>query len=129
MSELLATVVYLAAEGLDLLVNDLVCTNVATLGECLAANAAAVWSFSGVTPFMCLEVTQLREGLATSRCFARKWLVTGMDAYVDLKMRLLVEALVAVGHSALVTLRGFLGILCCAVLRNIRRSNMKSRSE
>ena len=109
--------------------NNLVCANVATLGECLATDVAAVWSLSGVTPFMCLEVTELREGLATSRCFARKWLVTGMDAYVDLKMRLLVEALVAVGHSALVTLRGFLGILCCAVLRNIRRSNMKSRSE
>lgn len=93
------------------MVNNLVCANVATLGECLATDVAAVWSLSGVTPFMCLEVTELREGLATSRCFARKWLVTSMGAYVDLKVCLLVEALVAVGHSALITLPWLLGIL------------------
>ena len=34
-----------------------------------------------------------------------------MGAYVDVKMCLLVEALVAVGYSALVTLPGLLGIL------------------
>ena len=88
--------------------NNLVCANVATLGECLATDVAAVWSLSGVTPFMCLEVTELREGLATSRCFARKWLVTSMGAYVDLKVCLLVEALVAARHVALIPLPGLL---------------------
>ena len=61
MSELLATVVQLTAEGLNLLVNNLVGSNVATLSECLAANVAAVGSLSCVTPLVRLEVTQLRE--------------------------------------------------------------------
>lgn len=92
------------------------CSNVATLGECLAANVAAVWSLSCVAPLVSLEVTELRERLATSWCFAREWLVTSMGADMNLKMRLLVEALVAVGYSALVTLPGLLSVLCCVVL-------------
>jgi hypothetical protein len=39
-----------------------------------------------------------------------------MGADMDLKMRLLIEALVAVGYGALVTLPGLLGSLRCIIL-------------
>ena len=77
------------------MVNDLVCLKITTLGKCLAADVAAERSLSRVAPLVSLEVTQLREGLATSWSFAREWLFSGMSADVNIKMRLLVEALVA----------------------------------
>jgi hypothetical protein len=55
LSELFAAVVELAAEWLDLLVNDLVCSNVATLGKTLPADVTAVWSLPSVSPLMCLS--------------------------------------------------------------------------
>jgi hypothetical protein len=56
LSELLATIVQSAREGLDLLVNNLVGTNIATLRKGLAADVAAVWALSSMAPLMCLEV-------------------------------------------------------------------------
>lgn len=54
LSELLPALVQSASEGLDLLVDDLVRSNIAALSEGLAANVAVVWSFSGVSPFVSL---------------------------------------------------------------------------
>jgi hypothetical protein len=54
LSELFAAVVELAAEWLDLLVNDLVCSNVATLGKTLSADVTAVWTLPSVSPLVCL---------------------------------------------------------------------------
>jgi hypothetical protein len=75
-----------------------------------------------------LEVAQLREGLSTTWCLAvlhttlasvalllqsdtYEWLRACMSTYVDLEVCLLVEALVAVGNSALVTLSRFMSDL------------------
>jgi hypothetical protein len=116
LRELLATIIKFAAERLDLLVNNLMCSHIATLSERLATDIAAVRTFSCVSPLVCLQVTQLRERLPTSRCFAREWLVTGMGADMDFQMCLLVEALVAVGDGALITLPWLLSSLRCVVL-------------
>jgi hypothetical protein len=82
LSELFAAVIELAAEWLDLLVNDLVCLNVATMCKCLSANVTTVWSLPSVSPLMYLpglvlvsntrrsmtdgEVALLRESLSTT---------------------------------------------------------------
>jgi hypothetical protein len=75
-----------------------------------------------------LEVAQLREGLSTTWCLAvlrttlasvalllesdtYERLRACMSTYVDLEVCLLVEALVAVGNSALVTLSRFMSDL------------------
>ena len=55
LGELLAAVVKPACEWFDLLVDDLVSADVASLGKCLAANLASVWSFPGMPPFVCLQ--------------------------------------------------------------------------
>lgn len=116
MGELLAAVVEFAAERLDLLVDDLVRAHISSLSKCLATDVAAVRSLSSVSPLVCLEVTKLRERLTTARCFARKWLVASVGANVDLKMCLLVKALVAVGDGALITLPWLLSSLHYVVL-------------
>jgi hypothetical protein len=54
LGELLATVVELAEKWFDLLMNNLVRTNVATLGECLSTDVAAVWALSSVPSLVCL---------------------------------------------------------------------------
>lgn len=54
LSELLAAIVKPARERFDLLVNDLVRPNIATLSKSFTANIAIVWSFPGVSSFMCL---------------------------------------------------------------------------
>ena len=56
MSELLATVVKLAGEGLDLLVHNLVCSNIAPLGKGFATNIATVGSFASVSSLVCLVI-------------------------------------------------------------------------
>jgi hypothetical protein len=56
LSELLSAVIQSARERFDLLVNDLVCTDVATLGKSLAADVTAVWSLSSMAPLMRLEM-------------------------------------------------------------------------
>jgi len=116
LGELLATVVEFAAERLDLLVDDLVCAHISPLSKCLTTDVAAVRSLSSVSPLMRLEVTKLRERLTTARRFAREWLIASVGANVDLKMRLLVKALVAVGDGALVTLPWLLSSLHYVVL-------------
>jgi hypothetical protein len=75
-----------------------------------------------------LEVAQLREGLSTTWCLAvlrttlasvalllesdtYERLRACMSTYVDLEVCFLVEALVAVGNSALVTLSRFMSDL------------------
>jgi hypothetical protein len=55
LGELLPTIIQSAGEGLDLLVNNLVCTNIATLCKCFAANIAAVRALSSMAPLMRLE--------------------------------------------------------------------------
>ena len=54
LSELFAAVVELTSKRFDLLVQDLVCPNVATLGKGLSADFATVWSLASVSPSMCL---------------------------------------------------------------------------
>ena len=66
-----------------------------------------------------LEVSQLRERLSTAWCFAVEWLCAGVSTNVNLEMRLLVEALVAVGNGALVSLSWLLGSLDCFFLLKI----------
>ena len=58
----------------------------------------------------------MRERLTTARCFAREWLVASVGADVNLKLCLLVKALVAVGDGALVTLSWLLSSLHYVVL-------------
>lgn len=55
LSKLLSTIVKLTAERLYLLVDNLMSTNIAALSKSLAANFAAVWPFSSVSPFVCLD--------------------------------------------------------------------------
>lgn len=52
LCELLAAVVEFAGEGLDLLMNDLVCTDVASLREGLSTDVAVIRPFAGVSPLM-----------------------------------------------------------------------------
>lgn len=66
LGELLVACVELACEWLCRCVDDLVRSHVAPLCKGLAADFAAVWSFAGVASLMGLEVSQLREALATS---------------------------------------------------------------
>lgn len=54
LGELLAAVVELAGEWLDLLMNNLVGSNVAALGERLAADLAIVRPLPSVSPFVSL---------------------------------------------------------------------------
>jgi hypothetical protein len=54
LCELLAAVVELAGERLDLLVDNLVCSDIAALCERLAADVTGVWPLAGVTALMCL---------------------------------------------------------------------------
>ena len=56
LSELLAAVIELACKGFDLLMDDLVCTNIASLGKRLATNFATVWSLSSMSPLVCLRM-------------------------------------------------------------------------
>jgi hypothetical protein len=55
LGKLLSTVIQSASEWFDLLVDDLVCTDIATLGKCFAADIAAVRALSGMAPLMRLE--------------------------------------------------------------------------
>jgi hypothetical protein len=54
---LFTTVVEPAREWLDLLMHDLVCSNVAALGKGLAADVAVVRAFSRVSSLMGLEIS------------------------------------------------------------------------
>jgi hypothetical protein len=54
LRELLATFVEAAEIGLGLVVNDLVCADVATLSESFATVIALEWSFASMAAFMCL---------------------------------------------------------------------------
>jgi hypothetical protein len=55
LSELLAAVIESASERLDLLVDDFVRANIAALRKGLAADITAIWTFSSMTPLMCLQ--------------------------------------------------------------------------
>lgn len=61
LGELLATVIKLACKGFDLLVDDFVCANIASLSKGFAADIAAIGPLPSVSSFVCLEVSQLRE--------------------------------------------------------------------
>jgi hypothetical protein len=58
LRELLATFVEAAEIGLCLIVNDLVCADVATLGESFATVIALERSFASMAAFMCLNVVR-----------------------------------------------------------------------
>lgn len=66
LSELLAAIVKLAGEWLDLLVDDLVCPDIAALSKCLSTNITAVGAFSSMASLVGLEVAQLGEGLSAT---------------------------------------------------------------
>lgn len=121
LRELLAAVIELACEGLDLLVNNLMGSDIASLSECLSTDLASVWTFACVPALMGLKVTHLREMLSTSWLLADlisvsfdqnrgqemvtyEWFDTRMCPYMYLEMRLLVKSLSAVGHTAGVSL-------------------------
>ena len=55
LGELLPTIIKLAGEGLDLLVNNLVSTHVATLRKGFPTDIATVRPFAGVSPFVSLQ--------------------------------------------------------------------------
>jgi len=91
LSELLVAFVKTASEGLCCCVNNLVCSYVATLSECLAAELTAIRTLASVTTLMCLEVSQLGETLTTAGLFADEGLDTSVCPCVDLEVCLLVE--------------------------------------
>lgn len=66
LCELLSAVVKFACEWLDLLVNDLVGSDIASLCKCLPANLASIRTFTCVPALMSLKVTHLREVLSAS---------------------------------------------------------------
>lgn len=119
MSELFPAVVKLAAEWLDLLVYDFMRADIATLGECLAANLTAVWALSCMSSFVCLQIAQLRKSLSTTGCLAFKGFCTSVRSDVNLQMSLLVEALGAIRHAALVPFPWFLTVLGLFISREM----------
>lgn len=104
LSKLLATVVEFAGKRLQMLMNNLVCSNIATLRKSLATNVAVVWSLSGVTTLMSLEVAELREPLAAGWLLAKERLHASVRPRVDLKVRLLIKAFEASSLGALIPL-------------------------
>lgn len=54
MRKLLVAILKLTGKRLQLLVNNLVCADIASLGESLAANVAAVRLLTGMPTLMCL---------------------------------------------------------------------------
>jgi hypothetical protein len=56
LSKLFPAVIQSARERFDLLVNNLVCTYIATLRKSLAADVAAVWALSSMASLMRLEM-------------------------------------------------------------------------
>lgn len=104
LRESFGAVVQFACERLGGCVNDFVSSDVAMLGESLAADVAVVWTFTSVSSFVSLEVAQLAEALPASGFLAYEWLDPGMRSCVDLKMCLLEEGLATVGHRALILL-------------------------
>jgi hypothetical protein len=56
LGKLLPTIIQSAGERLDLLVNNLVCTNIATLRKCFAADVAAIRALSSMAPLMRLGI-------------------------------------------------------------------------
>ena len=81
-------------------------SHVSVLGEGLAADVAVVWSLTGVSSFVGLEVAELAEALATGGLFAKERLDAGVGAGVDVEVCLLVESFVAPGDRALISLLG-----------------------
>jgi hypothetical protein len=59
LSKLLVAIVKTAGEGLCCGVNNLVCSDIATLSKCLAAELTAIRTLASVTTLVCLEVTEL----------------------------------------------------------------------
>lgn len=57
LSKLFATIIKLASEWLDLLMDNLVCANVASLRKGFATNVTTIRSFSRVSPLMRLEIS------------------------------------------------------------------------
>lgn len=91
LSKLLVAIVKTAGEGLCCGVNNLVCSYVAALSKSLAAKLTAVWTLASVTTLMCLEISELRETLTTTRLFANERLDASVCPCVNLEMCLLVE--------------------------------------
>jgi hypothetical protein len=91
LSELLVAFIKTASERLCCGVNNLVCPYVATLSKCLSAELTAIRTLTGMATLMCLEVSELRETLATTGLLANERLDASMRPRVDLKMCLLVE--------------------------------------
>ena len=69
LCKLLPAVVELAGKRLDLLVHNLVCTHVAALSKCLAADVTAVRALSCVAPLMCLEQSARRVSAERVRAY------------------------------------------------------------
>lgn len=55
LGELLAAILELAQERLDLFMYNLVCTDITSLGEALATMVARVWAFPSMSSLMCLR--------------------------------------------------------------------------
>lgn len=91
LGELLVALVKAAGEGFGGCVDNLVCSNVTALGECLAAELAAVGPFASVSAFVCLEVAELRKTLATAGFLAHERLDPGVCPSVNLEVGLLVK--------------------------------------
>jgi hypothetical protein len=91
LSKLLVAIVKATGEGLSCGVNNLVCSYIAALSKRLAAELTAIRTFASVTTLMCLEVSELRETLTTTRLFAYERLDASMCPCVDLEMCLLVK--------------------------------------
>lgn len=91
LGELFVAIVEFAGERLDGGVYDLVCANVAVLGESLATNVAVVWTFARVPPFVSLEVAELAESLSARGLFAHERFDAGVCSSVYVQMGLLIE--------------------------------------
>lgn len=98
LREPLVAVVEFAVEGLHRRVHDLVGSDVAVLGERLAADLALVGSLAGVSALVGFEIAELTESLITGGFPAHKGLDAGMGPGVDFEMSLLVEGFAARSH-------------------------------
>lgn len=104
---MLETIIEFAGKRFCAIVNNFVCSHVASLSKALSAKIARIGLFTGMPTLMSLKIAQLREPLATTGLPTFKRLITSVCSCVNIEMGLLKETLVAARNSALVSLLWF----------------------
>jgi hypothetical protein len=106
LGELFLAVIESAGERLRSGMHDLVCPDIAVLGESFAADVAVIGPFAGVSTLVGLEVAELAEALAAGGFFTHEGFDAGVGAAVDLEVGFLVEGFAAAGDVAEVAFLG-----------------------